>query len=908
MSSHDPFIDRTIAGFRLEKLLGEGGMGRVYRAVQLRLKRPVAVKILPHALVSKNQMFVDRFLREALTAAQVTHPNVVQVYDAGEFEGTFYIAMEMVDGQGLDDVLKDKKIFSVGQAVDIIIQAATGLAAAQKKNLVHRDIKPGNLMVTTEGVVKVADFGLAKNTEATHALTEAGQVLGTPAFMSPEQGKGFHADHRSDLYSLGVTLFALVTGTLPFQGETPVSIVLKHISDPPPDARERNPELPEELSDILLKVMEKDPNDRYQSAEEFIEALQDVREEYGEGGSAASITGISKPRPLKPPSDSGGGPTPDTLMPTGDWQEMHVPSSATRHVRPPKKRTAVIAAAVGIPLLAAAAVALAFAFGVVEIEKKDPGIGEGKEDGKGPSELPPIRFRIEDPAPGHHSADSDFIVRGRVESGTVTEVRVNGQTAVLTDNVFTAEVSLPEGEREIEVVVKGKEGQSEEKRISIVVDRTPPALETSPAAGEETILRTPTTRVSGTAKDLHLAGVTVNDNPCPVEGGRFACDVTLAEGRNVVEVMAVDRAGNPARASLPIRLDTQAPILDFSGLPALHEAPSPKLMLRGRVNEPLAELRVGGRVVAHEGTVLACEVALTPGPNKIVVNGRDRAGNLGTATLSVFYQPLPEGLAPGPTARTYLWERDGSLMVRVEGGPFPMGSKNGADEGPVHTVELSPFYIDVFEVTNGQYNKFLAAVGERPARDVFHPDDPDRDLTPRFRTDPRFSAPEQPVIGVDWYDAWAYAKWAGKSLPTECQWEKAASWDEAGKKKRKYPWGSVLPDRSYCNFGKLVGRTMPKGQYAPRGLSAAKCHDMAGNAAEWCLDWYVVGFYKQPAASGKDPAATESGVSGRRVYRGGSWRDDKTRLRCSARRAYFPHHALKEPFRALGFRCVYNPK
>ena len=248
MSSHDPFINRTIAGFRLEKLLGEGGMGRVYRAVQLRLKRPVAVKILPHALVSKNQIFVDRFLREALTAAQVTHPNVVQVYDAGEFEGTFYIAMGMVEGQGLDDILREKKIFSVDQAVDIIIQAATGLAAAQKKNLVHRDIKPGNLMVTPEGVVKVADFGLAKNTEATHALTEAGQVLGTPAFMAPEQGKGFQADHRSDLYSLGVTLFTLVTGTLPFHGETPVSIVLKHISDPPPNARERNPEMPDELA------------------------------------------------------------------------------------------------------------------------------------------------------------------------------------------------------------------------------------------------------------------------------------------------------------------------------------------------------------------------------------------------------------------------------------------------------------------------------------------------------------------------------------------------------------------------------------------------------------------------------------------------------------------------------------
>jgi outer membrane protein assembly factor BamB/tetratricopeptide (TPR) repeat protein len=272
----DPYLGKIVHGFEIKKLIGEGGMGRVYLALQQSLKRNVALKILASKFVSNNEAFSTRFLREATTAAQIAHQNIVQVIDAGEEGGIYYIAMELVEGMPIDSLIRQEGILPLKAAVDIILQAARGLAAAEKKKLVHRDIKPSNLMMTEDGIVKVADFGLAKNTEATAILTTDGQILGTPAFMSPEQGKGRPADHRSDQYSLGVTFFVLVTGTLPFKGESSVSIIYQHISDPVPDPALRNPTLPRAVADIIIKMMSKKPDERFPHFPNLIAELDEL--------------------------------------------------------------------------------------------------------------------------------------------------------------------------------------------------------------------------------------------------------------------------------------------------------------------------------------------------------------------------------------------------------------------------------------------------------------------------------------------------------------------------------------------------------------------------------------------------------------------------------------------------------
>jgi formylglycine-generating enzyme required for sulfatase activity len=332
------------------------------------------------------------------------------------------------------------------------------------------------------------------------------------------------------------------------------------------------------------------------------------------------------------------------------------------------------------------------------------------------------------------------------------------------------------------------------------------------------------------------------------------------------------------------------------------ESPQPEYVLNLKADEALREVRINGQPVAFEGRTLRHVLPLNPGENTVVINATDAAGNTAKETLSIRYRTLPEGLDKIPGRSVYRWRRDDSLMVRVPRGRFVMGTTKRPEESPPHRVELSGYFLDVYEVTNRQYQRFLDAVKDRPLDTVNHPDAPDQDLAPRFAGDPAFNGPDQPVVGVDWFDAWAYARWAGKQLPTEAQWERAASWVAEEDKKLPYPWGAKAPTERLCNFGGKAGRTLPVGRLAAGG-SPVKGHDMAGNAAEWCRDWYLPDFYKKPGASGLDPVADQGGRL--RAVRGGSWLDPPEKLRGAARRGFFPSGGVFEkPLRALGFRCV----
>jgi predicted Ser/Thr protein kinase len=268
----DPLIGTKLGNCEIQRKLGAGGMGAVYLARHVGLDKPVAVKVMAAGLLGSEEN-VERFKREARTAAKLEHANIVQVYDVSEFPGGHFIVMQYVDGQSVDRILEQKGKLPVEQAVQLVRRIATALAAAHKAGIIHRDIKPANVLISKDGQVKVLDFGLARNVESGQSISSTGQIVGTPHYMAPEQAQGQKVDARTDIYALGATFYHLVTGQRCFDGLTPLSICIKHVQEHPKPPHEVNPDVPTSVSAVIARMMAKDPAARYQSAEELASAL-----------------------------------------------------------------------------------------------------------------------------------------------------------------------------------------------------------------------------------------------------------------------------------------------------------------------------------------------------------------------------------------------------------------------------------------------------------------------------------------------------------------------------------------------------------------------------------------------------------------------------------------------------------
>lgn len=290
MMADDPLIGRTLGGCQIRELVGRGAMGRVYRAEQLSLERPVALKILDERY-ARDSTYVERFFREARSAARLVHANVVQAYDVGYDQGLYYIINEFVEGRNLGEILDEEKRLPSAQVLEVMRQATLALARAEEFGIVHRDIKPENLMVNRHGEVKIADFGLAKRVSEDPDVTQQGMVLGTPYYLSPEQAQGLSVDHRSDIYSLGATAFHLLTGEVPFDAPTYMSVLAKHVNDPVVPPHEVAGEVPRPVSDLVTKMMAKNPRERYANARELLLAIAQVKELLKRG------TGMERPKP-----------------------------------------------------------------------------------------------------------------------------------------------------------------------------------------------------------------------------------------------------------------------------------------------------------------------------------------------------------------------------------------------------------------------------------------------------------------------------------------------------------------------------------------------------------------------------------------------------------------------------------
>jgi serine/threonine protein kinase len=261
--------------YELGRLLGAGGMAEVYEGHDRLLARRVAVKILL-AQYAHDPAFLARFRREAQAAASLSHPNIVGVYDTGSEADTWFIVMEYVDGRTLKDIIRAEGALYWARAAEICSDVAGALAVAHARGIVHRDVKPANVMLTTEGKVKVMDFGIAR-ASAVPSITQTSAVVGTAQYIAPEQAQGLEVDARSDVYALGCCLYEMTTGQVPFSGPTPVAIAYRHVREDPTPPRALNPDVPVSLERVCLKAMAKRPEDRYQTAIEMQRDLERVR-------------------------------------------------------------------------------------------------------------------------------------------------------------------------------------------------------------------------------------------------------------------------------------------------------------------------------------------------------------------------------------------------------------------------------------------------------------------------------------------------------------------------------------------------------------------------------------------------------------------------------------------------------
>ena len=352
MAIFDTLINTLFDGrYRIVRKLGSGGMADVYLAEDEELGRRVAIKILNDRHANDEQ-FVERFRREAKNAAGLSHPNIVSIYDRGEAEGTYYIAMEYLDGRSVKELVVARGPLPIGDAIAFTRQMLAALRFAHRKGVVHRDIKPHNVMADADGRLKVTDFGIAR--AGASQMTEAGSIIGTAQYLSPEQARGAPVDQRSDLYSVGVVLYEMLTGSVPFTGESPVEIAMKHLSDAPRPPSVQRPDVPPDLDMVVLRALAKSPDDRFQTAEEMDAELDRV----ARGGGVTAETADAATAVLS------GMAAASATAPTAITPPRRPPTTrpSYRYSEPPPRRRPIWPWLLALLLVAAAGIAGWYAY------------------------------------------------------------------------------------------------------------------------------------------------------------------------------------------------------------------------------------------------------------------------------------------------------------------------------------------------------------------------------------------------------------------------------------------------------------------------------------------------------------------------------------------------------------------
>ncbi len=785
----DPLIGKTVGGCIIEAKIGEGGMGAVYRGTQTSLERTVAIKILsPHLARSKS--YITRFLRESKIVASIKHPNIVAVHDRG-FEGpVYYFIMEYIEGLTVSDIISQHGALSPGDALEVARQAAHALGAAAAKNIIHRDIKPDNIMIDKTGLVKVTDFGLVKNTtETTGGITAADDIMGTPSYMSPEQCRGATLDHRGDIYSLGMSLYAMLLGSPAFQAESTHGLLMKQVDEKPKPTHEVDRSVPEAVWPVLERMLRKKPEDRFPDWRSVIDAFDGIRKENPDAFKCTGMLHRTPSSRFTGVSDT----TPVTLPPAVDRPAFELldadkttpiaPPGDTIAEAPPRRKWSIFIINLIAAIVIIAAVILVITKPWQKQQTQKPDTNAKQE----PKELTEVDRVAED-------------VKNDLENG-----RFDDAMKKIKD-------------------MRSKHGDKKNKK-------TAEKLESAENMYKE---QEPVWRkfhiTSNEAQKLANSG----DIPTALKQLQEAAEKSV---RPKIR-LRFDQIMKPMQHRLHNRFRRE------------YEK-ARKLALRSKWDNAIKAWRNAKRFAITRKDIATCDNAIALAKQKKVapsapaVAARHRKDEPFTRLLADALKAykqrdigsLEKHLAELSRIKTNAKEvKDLRKKLKLETMVLVPGGKNLAGG---KTTKVPPFYMGVYEVTNLQFGEFIKAGGYQTrkywSRRGWSWKTRSYVTAPRFLAVPQFNRPEQPVIGISWYEAEAYCKWlsvtTGKRyrLPTVDEYKRAAAW----KKGSKWPWGKETkrPPANVRGSGRMTVRNV--GSF-PKDKSVVGCLDVIGNVAEWC--------------------------------------------------------------------------
>jgi formylglycine-generating enzyme required for sulfatase activity len=913
----DGLINRSFGQYKIIEPIRQGGMSTVYKAYQESLDRYVAIKVLAY---DSDPQFVARFKREARAIAQLQHPNILPIYDSNEQDGMLYLVMQYIEnGATLGDLL-DEPIESE-RALRLVGKVLDALSYAHDRGIIHRDIKPANVLLPSPDWPMLADFGIVKLRDDEQKLTNPGLVIGTAAYMAPEQASGKPVDARTDLYATGVVLYEMVTGQVPFEASTPMAMLAKHAYEPPLPPRSIIPSLSPEVETLLLRALEKDPAARYQSAADMAAdcaqavirmkrsgTLQLTRlyhegvRALEEGRLELALARFEQIAGIDPAYQDSAA-----LLDVARSAQLRSRTEALQRLEQVRQRQRnTQEQQLGVPPTSPQAAETAKpAAANPPAPTAKPAVAPATPPSATPSAIPP-----------HVPALPRSIwVRKRVP------LMIGGVLLVLALLVL---VLLPSLLARPEIA-----GNPTAAPLATAANATAPTDVTAPTAATAptALAALPAPAGKLAYEDDFGAGAEKSG----LVGQQLAPDLALAVDPAGVYSMSLSKPNQTRWVFLPrLAAGDFSVLIDLSdGSPDRTGGAAQGLVFRGRDNEHFYALLIDPRKAEYSlrkqdgadkwtDLIAAKPSALIrqqDGVNQIrldaagdsftlYMNGvkldstRDSSytfGMLGTiianadaATSTMRFDNLKIwSNDPPPRASTLPATRQGLSgdMVLISGGEFVIGSNDNPNDLP-HIVAQTDFYIDSKEVTNVAYLTCADVSG------CSLPNPLDSATHQGYITAPEFNF--HPVVNVSWQQASFFCEQNGKRLPTEAEWEKAASWSAANHTKTIWPWGDLF------DAGRLNSAEGGRGDTVAVATFRDDLNgtfDMAGNVAEWTLSLFKPYPY-DPADGREDPKA-----AGDRVVRGGSWAQPQGTTSTYERQAAAPDAVSN----TLGFRCAATP-